>query len=309
MTRRLTKLRIDEVSSVDKGAGEGVRIMLMKRDSDNTATINEALEHLAEHISTIVFSKSFTDKPAALGNLFEEFAEYLKANTTYDGDSDIDAGNRAGPTPKPNDLYHQSTLHPVLEEIIQAAMALPATHEGWDAEGKPKVKQSMSMEEAIHWIANTAHGRSFAQFHNSITKRKEETPMNRTDELRDIAKTAGGMAVICKSIIDRGSTTISEHEFSAALMEHCKAHRAGNETVVKAFSRMIEEDSEIRRAYGIAKGYPNLMDIGPTSVEVGSTATADDSKKAYDKLMALCRETAQAGANQNHSAIVRGGVC
>jgi hypothetical protein len=33
MPRKLTRLRIDEVSSVDKGAGEGVKIVLMKRDS------------------------------------------------------------------------------------------------------------------------------------------------------------------------------------------------------------------------------------------------------------------------------------
>jgi hypothetical protein len=33
MPRELTKLRVSEVSSVDRGAGEGVRIMLMKRDA------------------------------------------------------------------------------------------------------------------------------------------------------------------------------------------------------------------------------------------------------------------------------------
>jgi hypothetical protein len=33
MPRKLTQLRIDEVSSVDKGAGEGVKIVLMKRDN------------------------------------------------------------------------------------------------------------------------------------------------------------------------------------------------------------------------------------------------------------------------------------
>lgn len=32
MAKKLTRLRIDEVSSVDRGAGEGVKIMLMKRD-------------------------------------------------------------------------------------------------------------------------------------------------------------------------------------------------------------------------------------------------------------------------------------
>jgi hypothetical protein len=34
MARILTKLRIDEVSSVDRGAGEGVRVVLMKRHDD-----------------------------------------------------------------------------------------------------------------------------------------------------------------------------------------------------------------------------------------------------------------------------------
>ena len=62
-------------------------------------------------------------------------------------------------------------------------------------------------------------------------------------------------------------------------MEHAKANRKAGESVVKAFSRMIEEDSEIRRAYGIAKGYPDYMSLEPTSVEVGSTATADDSRR------------------------------
>src|ERR1700730_14653429 len=32
MARILTKLRIDEVSAVDRGAGDGVKIVLMKRD-------------------------------------------------------------------------------------------------------------------------------------------------------------------------------------------------------------------------------------------------------------------------------------
>ena len=32
MARKLTKLQISEVSGVDRGAGEGVRILLRKRD-------------------------------------------------------------------------------------------------------------------------------------------------------------------------------------------------------------------------------------------------------------------------------------
>lgn len=35
MVKKLTKLRIDEISSVDRGAGEGCKIVLMKRDDDS----------------------------------------------------------------------------------------------------------------------------------------------------------------------------------------------------------------------------------------------------------------------------------
>jgi hypothetical protein len=82
----------------------------------------------------------------------------------------------------------------------------------------------------------------------------------------------------------------TETEFSAALMEHAKGSRKADESVVKAFSRMIEEDIEIRRAYGIAKEYPDYMSLEPVSVEVGSTVTADDSKKAYEQLMAMAEK-------------------
>jgi hypothetical protein len=33
MPKRLTKLRIDSVDLVDRGAGEGVRVLLIKRDN------------------------------------------------------------------------------------------------------------------------------------------------------------------------------------------------------------------------------------------------------------------------------------
>src|ERR1700682_4738221 len=150
------------------------------------------------------------------------------------------------------------------------------------------VDPSKSEEEHLFDFVNTAHGRKRAEHLNNLSK--GETSMNRSEELLSIGKAAGGMEMICKNIIDRGSTTITEHEFSAALMEHAKANRKADESVVKAFSRILETDVDVRRAYGIAKGYPNLMSLEPTSVEVGNTVTADDSKKAYDQLMALAEK-------------------
>ena len=43
----LTQLRIDEISCVDRGAGDGVKIVLMKRD-DPKETPPRTIEHLQE---------------------------------------------------------------------------------------------------------------------------------------------------------------------------------------------------------------------------------------------------------------------
>jgi hypothetical protein len=58
---------------------------------------------------------------------------------------------------------------------------------------------------------------------------------------------------------------------------------------------------------GIAKGYPDMMSTSPVSTEVGSTVTTDDSKKAYDQLVALgnkLRETSPALSAQQAFARV-----
>jgi hypothetical protein len=41
MTRILTKLRVDEISSVDRGAGEGVKIVLMKRNEGDRPMVDK----------------------------------------------------------------------------------------------------------------------------------------------------------------------------------------------------------------------------------------------------------------------------
>jgi hypothetical protein len=47
MANRLTNLRIDEVSSVDRGAGKGVRVLLTKRDASAEQDIWKTAPHLA----------------------------------------------------------------------------------------------------------------------------------------------------------------------------------------------------------------------------------------------------------------------
>lgn len=101
MPKMLTRLRIDEVSSVDHGAGEGVKIMLMKRNKDkpmatdsklskmfsklfggsedNSVVIDKSVESLAESISSILADDKVDNHAAAMTKTFEQFSEHLKS--------------------------------------------------------------------------------------------------------------------------------------------------------------------------------------------------------------------------------------
>jgi hypothetical protein len=62
------------------------------------------------------------------------------------------------------------------------------------------------------------------------------------------------------------------------------------ETDAKVFSRLLEGNAELRQAYGLSKGYPNMMSVEPVSIEVGDTSGSDDSWKASEQLAALVEE-------------------
>jgi hypothetical protein len=95
------------------------------------------------------------------------------------------------------------------------------------------------------------------------------------------------LIAFAKYLVDEGqSHSISEHELFQLAQAEAQKTRKANETPAQAFSRYYQSDEAlpVRKAIAICKGYPQVMSIEPTSVEVGSSATEDDSKAAYDKL-------------------------
>lgn len=200
--RVLTGLRVDEVSVVDKGAGEDCKIVFWKRD---------AIERERHRVQD---------------------------------EADLS-------------LRHLKPSRAMLfNEVMKAKSDIPPRDE------EPR-----------------ARGPNLANYFNDLMK--GHASMNRTEELRDIAKAAGGMAAIAKSIIAKGATNFTEHEFAGALMEHAKLNKRDNESAAQSFSRILQSDPDIRRAYGITRGY---MSIEPTWVEIGGTISEDDSKAAFDQL-------------------------
>jgi hypothetical protein len=88
---RLKNLRIDEVSSVDRGAGEGVRVVLAKRAPDIGDEITRGFNALHESCASIIEDGADFDKAEALAITMEQAHEHFaKLLDPTDDDRHID---------------------------------------------------------------------------------------------------------------------------------------------------------------------------------------------------------------------------
>jgi hypothetical protein len=74
---RLRNLRIQEVSSVDRGAGEGVRVMLHKRHADCQEDITKGFNALHESVASIIEDDGPFDKAEALAVTMAQAEDYF----------------------------------------------------------------------------------------------------------------------------------------------------------------------------------------------------------------------------------------
>jgi hypothetical protein len=92
--RRLKNLKINEVSSVDRGAGEGVRVMLSKRDTDNDLT--RAFKALHTSCQSILDDPTLSadEQQDALATTMDQahsfFGENFNIGKADDDDTDIE---------------------------------------------------------------------------------------------------------------------------------------------------------------------------------------------------------------------------
>jgi hypothetical protein len=204
MVRKLTKLRISEISAVDRGAGEGCKIVLAKRDDA----------------------------------------------ASRDGDAVSDDGSELGS----------------LARMIRALMRV-----------------GMAEETALRFLMFSAHGRQLAAHLSSISKSEDPTKMTRMETLKSFVK-ANGIVGIAQHIVAKGSTGVSEHEFSDLIMTAAKAEKRDGETDGAAFSRLMETP-EVYKALAITKTF-SLMPTTPTAVG-GTDVDANDSSAAYAELVRM----------------------
>jgi hypothetical protein len=253
MPRRITKLQVEEISTVDKGAGEGTRIVLRKRDPAanfrrifGVPTLRDELERAANNPALPRFSK---DRGVTVDDLTDDDVDEIN------GDIDERAAGETEGSPSSRHISH-------LSDLISEGTGVRRT-------------------DVLAWLMHTPH--RIRLLNRTLGKRFKETRMTRSEELSSIAKQAGGLEAVCKHVIDRAGTSNITQDELVKLFSEAVPRRSG-ESAAQAFSRAYSANDDegllMRKAVQAVKGFSTA---GPTREAVaGGTA--------YDALMAKADE-------------------
>jgi hypothetical protein len=149
----------------------------------------------------------------------------------------------------PNDT--PSSLLPKLNDMVAAMVA---------------AEPSLSEEDALFHLLHSPHGRKLAEHLNNISKtEKDKSSMPQVDILKVIAITEQGLMA--------------------------QVTKRDGESYAQSFSRKFENDIDFRKQWRDLTEAKHVVVLGkgmatltPTSTEVGSSATSDDSAAAVKQL-------------------------
>jgi hypothetical protein len=256
MVRVLRNLKINEVSTVDRGAGNGCRIVLFKRDDtvapDNGNNGNgddevyaAALHYLMStpHGASVV-RRIFPSGPKN-GTADIEHLARLVANVTRVRANNSDDAEPSDP--------HQPWLD-VIGDNDESA----------DTIGDDEIEDEEIDDDEIEKV-----------FHMS----------DRNTALQALVKRDGGVVPLCKRICKEGARGVTENELTALITEYAQQIYP-DMSPEGAFTKIYTSPGgePLRRAVQIAKG---LMDIEPVHVGVADASDTDDAAKAYEQLQRL----------------------
>lgn len=237
--RILTNVKISEVSAVDRGAGEGCDIKLLKRASTNAAITN-ATGRLAMSVESIL-ADADCDKDAMLAKTFSQFQDHLNTlMKRYPKNANLDvAVDAAGPDEgMPDERDQNDEDDEDADEDDE-----PTDNDGADENGAP-TKNLERLRDAM----------------KGTTMRND--PLRKLKSL-DVVK-------ICKQIsADGDSHSLSEHELVAMIDNYAKAH---DFSFAKMFERNDETGLALRKAVDIAKNAQWISKTSTTSTMSKSVA-------------------------------------
>lgn len=287
--RRLKNLVIEEVSSVDRGAGEGVKVLLMKRDDQeddviDLAAIRAALalakkdpnidaevKKLRDTIAAIQSDAKITDKDAAAALAVKQFKDAVgidpdkteKTMTEAEIQKKIDEAVTAAVKKVTDD----SSVKIAKLELDAAFAKMPAAHQEFAKAmseddkkkfvGKPDAEREKEVEEAKKRAAGDPVVKALQATNEELTKR---------------------LAVL------EGDKTAADFAKRATDLGLPAAH---GEVMRKAYGG----DAEAQKKHDeLLKGMAEQIRTGKVFVELGNNRSGNGAGTAYDALMAKAQE-------------------
>jgi hypothetical protein len=289
MPRVLKDLEISEVSVVDRGAGEGTRIALFKRDTPRRKR----------------FAGYSTTAAAARAALLRKYTNIFKGEDFLNIRPMFDEGETPPPDTPKFDADHAdvATIETDIDDGEDEEAEQEAVQHTVDilADRLVESRHSPDRATALRHILFSAPGRQLLRETHKVrkqqqpTNKKETNTMPTTDTWHTVAKADGGIAIICKHVIDSvekgAKPSLDEHALTALITTAAKAAYPTLKPAV-AFAKLFEEDEQCRRAIAAVKnafvaGFP-LASIMPVSSNADeATGAGGNEADAYDQLQKL----------------------
>ena len=267
MPRILKNIRIDEVSAVTAGAGEGTRIVLMKRDTsgDDFDEWRRQQARIAEEQNELHLRKHARN--------WRSFDEVLAERTAKSAEGDEAEGLIAEPPP-------------VDDAIADAADRRRDDGIVFDV-GDTRLEFPNERALAV-WLAVQERIRKSNQEESTAMKTTEELEAERTAKLDEVVKAYGIMPLAKQMIAEGSSYGIAESEFTQLATAHAQ-RLYPNMNPAAAFEKLFSDNSEdgviLREAHSIAKA----ATLTPIVVD-GNVNDPDDASEATEALSRLVEE-------------------
>jgi hypothetical protein len=266
MPRILKNIRIDEVSAVTKGAGEGTRIVLMKRDTsaDNFDEWHRQQARIADEQNELHLRKHARN--------WRSFDEVLAENVAKSAKGDEAEGLIAEPKP--------------VDDAIADSVDRRRDGIAFDV-GNTRLKFPNERALAV-WLAVQERIRKSNKEDTTMTQTTEELDAERTAKLDEVVKAYGIMPLAKQMIAEGSSYGIAEAEFTKLATAHAQ-RLYPDMSPAAAFEKLYSDGSEdgviLREAHSIAKA----ATLTPIVVD-GNVNDPDDASEATQALSRLVEE-------------------
>jgi hypothetical protein len=225
--RKLTRLRIDEVSAVDRGAGEGVKVVLMKRDAEDA---------LAAEIAEV--KRKFPGIPDDEAKMFAE-GRLRSKQARFDDD-------------KGNPMNKLTTDKEWREYLERWIASLSPEGRAWARRQLDLAEAQMAEQERANAVRGSTPRRAVAPSprQNKLTAVQRESygsgAKAKSDTLQKIAADFG-IQRLAKHLVEHGSQEITEGEFVELVNKHA------GQSASKLWSGETEESRVVLKAASVLR--------------------------------------------------------